>query len=152
METALDARVKHHGVEREMYRGMDLSGFTLGRMRIDKKITEPELEAGLWYAEQMERYYRAVGIQSPNPQAQNLLAVRGHDSDVSQTAQERAQKASKMFTRLETTLGKVGNGVKSTVYNVCVLDIEGLRLMPSSQLMMLKQGLIALAFAKGVEE
>lgn len=126
-----------------------LHGYTLGRMFLDKKISHEELQAGNWFTEQVERYYRAVGIPSPNPRAQDLLAVRGSDGEVSQSAQDRARRATNMFMRLETVLGSIGAGVKSTVFNVCVMDMEGLRLMPASQLALLRAGLRALLKAKG---
>ena len=147
MSVAIEAAKRVHSIDTDGKDG--LHGYTLGRMYLDKKISLIELEAGNWYAAQIERYYRSTGRQSPNPRAQDLLAVRGYDGDVTESAQSRAQRATSAFTRLETVLGKVGNGVKSTVWNVCVMDVEGLRLMPPSQLQMLKNGLIALAFAKG---
>src|SRR5688572_18029376 len=150
MSVAITARMRHHHIESVIFKGRDLSGFTLGRMHIDKKITEPELEAGLWYAEHMERYYRAVGIPSPNPRAQDLLAVRGHDGDPSQTTQDRATRATNMMMKMEGILLKAGAGVKQTVRNVCVEDMETLRLMPPAQLKLLKAGLRALAMARGV--
>lgn len=146
---AIAAAKRVHGIETDGKDG--LHGYTLGRMYLDRKISKYELEAGNWYAEHIERYYRATGRQSPNPRAQDLLAVRGHDGEVSESAQSRAQKATAVFTRLETVLGCVGNGVRSTVWNVCIADMEGLRMMPASQLDMLKRGLQALMFAKGVE-
>jgi hypothetical protein len=143
--------MRQHGVQSVIYKGRDLAGFTLGRLHLDKKITEPELDAGIWYSEHMERYYRSVGIPSPNPRAQDLLSVRGHDGDPSQTMQERATRATNMMMRLEGVLLKAGPGVKQTVRNVCVEDMETLRLMPPAQLKLLKAGLRALAIAKGLE-
>lgn len=151
MSVANDARLRQHGVQSVIFKGRDLAGFTLGRMHLDRKVTEPELEAGIWYSEHMERYYRAVGIPSPNPRAQDLLAVRGHDGDPSQTMQDRATRATNMMMKLEGVLLRAGPGVKQTVRNVCVEDMETLRLMPSAQLKLLKAGLRALAIAKGVE-
>ena len=151
MSVALGARWVHHQVPSTLFKGRDLSGFTLGRMHLDKKVTEPELEAGMWYAETMERYYRAVGIPSPNPRAQDLLSVRGHDGEVSETAQKRATRATNEMMRVEGILLRAGPGVKQTVKNVCVEDIEELRLMGSAQLRLLKMGLMALALSKGVD-
>lgn len=146
---AIEAAMRIHGIETDGKDG--LHGYTLGRMFIDRKITRPELEAGNWYAEQMERYYRATGQQSPNPRAQDLLAVRGYDGDVTETTQERASRAANTFMRLEGILLREGHGVKQTVRNVCVEDNDALRMMPASQLALLKRGLMALAFAKGVD-
>jgi hypothetical protein len=151
MSVAVEARLRQHGVQSVIFKGRDLAGFTLGRMHLDKKVSEVELEAGIWFAEHMERYYRSVGIPSPNPRAQDLLAVRGHDGDPSQTMQERATRATNMMMRLEGILLRAGPGVKQTVRNVCVEDMETLRLMPPAQLKLLKAGLRALALAKGVE-
>lgn len=118
-------------------------------MHLDRKISEPELEAGIWYSEQMERYYRAVGIPSPNPRAQDLLAVRGYDGEQSESVQRRATNATNVMMKLEGVLLKAGAGVKQTVKSVCIEDIDTLRLMPSAQLGLLKIGLRALLMAKG---
>lgn len=144
---AIAAAKRIHGIETDGKDG--LHGYTLGRMLLDRKINKAELEAGNWYAEQVERYYRSTGRQSPNPRAQDLLKLRGSDGDVTLSAQERARRAANMFMKLETVLGKVGNGVKSTVWNVCIMDMGGLRLMPPHQLAMLKSGLFALLIARG---
>lgn len=152
MSAATDARLRLHGVQSVMFKGLDLAGFTLGRMHLDKKITEPELEAGIHYAEVMERYYRSVGMPSPNPRAQDLLAVRGHDGDPTETAQKRATTATNAMMKAEGVLLRSGAGVKQTVKSVCVEDIEILRLMPPAQLRLLRAGLRALALCKGVEE
>ena len=45
-----------------------------------------------------------------------------------------------------------GRQVKATVFNVCVMDYEGLRMMPEAQLDWLKRGLNALLFEKGLRE
>jgi len=120
-------------------------------MHLDKRITEPELEAGLWYSETMERYYRSVGMPSPNPRAQDILSVRGHDGDITETAQKRATRATNDMTRVEGILLRAGPGVKQMVKNVCIEDIETLRIMGAGQLLLLKTGLMALALSKGVE-
>jgi hypothetical protein len=146
---AIAAAMRIHKIETDGKDG--LHAYTLGRMFLDQKITRHELEAGNWYSEQMERYYRATGIPSPNPRAQDLLAVRGHDGDPSKTIQERATRATNMMMRLEGILLKAGAGVKQTVRNVCIEDNEALRLMPPAQLRLLKSGLQALMFAKGVD-
>lgn len=146
---AISAVKRIHGIETDGKDG--LHGYTLGRMFLDKKIDRQQLEAGNWYAEQIERYYRSTGRQSPNPRAQDLLSVRGHDGEVSLPAQERARRASNQYMRLETILGSAGNGVRSTVWNVCIMDIEALRLMPISQLGLLKAGLSAISKARGLE-
>jgi hypothetical protein len=45
-----------------------------------------------------------------------------------------------------------GRQVKTTVFNVCVMDYEGLRMMPEAQLLWLKRGLNALVFDKGLRD
>lgn len=144
---AIAAAKRIHGIETDGKDG--LHGYTLGRLHLDGKITRQELEAGNWFTEQMERYYRAVGIPSPNPRAQDLLSVRGYDGDPSETAQKRATRASNVMMDMEGALLKAGPGVKQTVRSVCIEDVETLRLMPAAQLGMLKIGLRALAAVKG---
>jgi len=146
-----EARVRLHNIPIDLIRDQK-AGSTLGRMCIDKKVTDEEYKAGFWYAEEMERYYRATGIQSPNPRAQDLFAIHSHDGEVSTDAQTRARKASSRFIRLETVLLSCQSGpqVRTTVFNVCIHDIEHLRMMSSFQLDLLKRGLQALMFEKAL--
>jgi len=145
---AVEARKRIHGLD---HAGA-LSGYTLGRMNLDGRISDAEREAGDDYATAIMRYYRATGIPFPSARAQDLFAIRGHDGDVSESKQRAATSASKEFMHLEGVLLKCTDGpqVKSTVYNVCVMDIEHLRMMSETQLMWLKRGLHALMFDKGL--
>lgn len=149
MSVAVNARQAHHKVCSVIYKGRDLAGFTLGRLHLDRKITEPELEAGIWFAEWDARYRAAVGLKPANVQAQNLLKVKGYEGEETETMQQRATKASNMMMKMDGILVRAGVGVKQTVRNVCVEDIEELRLMGSAQLRLLKTGLLALALSKG---
>lgn len=129
-----------------------LAGYTLGRIHIDGNITKPELEAGNWYAGEMSRYYGLTGIAFPSARAQNLFSIQGHDGEVSDTRAQKARKASEKFMRLCTVLGDMPDGpqVRTTVYNVCFLDMDNLRMMPNHQMGMLKRGLKALIFEMGI--
>lgn len=151
LSVALEARKRLHNIDPKSIRDQK-AGSTLGRMCLDKKITDDEYNAGIWYADKMESYYRAVGIQSPNPRAQDILAVRGYDGDISETAQSRARKASNEFMRIEGLLlgCQCGPQVRTTVFNVCVHDYENLRMMSAFQLDLLRRGLQAMMFAGGV--
>lgn len=148
LSVAVSARQKIHNINPKSIRDQK-AGSTLGRMRLDGKIEENEYQAGALYAEQMEAYYRAVGIPSPNPRAQDILSVRGYDGEVSETAKQRARNAKNTFMRLERVLLSCESGpqVRTTVYNVCIHDYENLRMMPKHQLELLKRGLQALMFA-----
>ena len=86
------------------------AGYTLGRMLLDGKITSAEFEGGQWFIEHMERYYRATGIPSPNPRAQDLtrVQIKGHDGELSESQQDRVR----IFDRgVRLDSGKPGTGL-----------------------------------------
>lgn len=148
MSVALEARMRIHGINDNRA----LAGYTLGRMNLDGRVTDVEREAGDDYATEIARYYSLAGIAFPSARAQNLFSIKGHDGEVSESRQDAARRASNRFMHLEGVLLKCADGpqVKSTVYNVCVMDIEHLRMMSETQLMWLKRGLHALMFDKGL--
>jgi hypothetical protein len=123
-------------------------------MHIDRRITQAELEAGDWYAMHMSNYYGTLGMQFPSAKAQDLFAVRGHDGEESVSIRDRAREASNMFMSLDKVLrdNEDGPQVRTTVFNVCFLDMENLRMMPDFQLSLLKRGLRSLIFAKGLAQ
>lgn len=126
------------------------AGYTLGRMYLDGNITDEERKAGEYYADCVARYYSSVGIPHPCPRAQNFGTIRGHDGEVSESQQTRARRATNSMMALEGLLLGLPSGrqIKSTVFNVTVMDYEYLRSMPAHQLKLLKDGLKALAFHK----
>lgn len=139
---ALDARKRIHKLDDSG----QLAGYTLGRIFLDGNITEEERKAGDEYAEQIARYYRLTGISFPSPRAQDINRLAGDDGDVSEDRANRARAASNRFMALEGLLLSQTDGpqVKQTVFNVCILDIEGLRKMPDRQMRWLRRGLRAL--------
>lgn len=146
MSVAIVARGKIHGLNENNA----LAGYTLGRIFLDGKISQHHLEAGNEYAEDMARYYRLTGIPFPSARAQSVGGVRGSDGEVSQSRADAARRASNRMMELEGVLLRCDDGpqVKTTVRNVCLLDIETLRLMPEQQLLWLRRGLEALHVAK----
>lgn len=146
VSVALTARGKIHGLNENNA----LAGYTLGRIFLDGKISEYQREAGDEYADDMARYYRLTGIPFPSARAQSMGTIRGSDGDVSQSLADAARRASNRMMELEGILLRCEEGpqVKTTVRNVCLMDIEGLRLMPERQLLWLKRGLDALHVAK----
>lgn len=151
---AIEARARVHKLTEHIENGIDLAGYTLGRMRIDRRITQAEREAGDWYAMHMANYYGTLGMGFPSAKAQDLFAVRGHDGEESKTIQQRARDAANMFMNLDKVLrdNEDGPQVKTTVFNVCFLDMDNLRMMPEFQLSLLKRGLRSLIFAKGLAQ
>lgn len=139
---ALDARRRIHGISADDQR----AGYTLGRIFLDGKITEDQFKAGDEYAETMARYYRLVGIPAPSPRAQSLFSIRGHDGEVTKSLADRARSSTNSMMQVQGILLSCEDGpqVKSTVHNVCVMDIEHLRLMPPQQILWLRRGLQAL--------
>lgn len=130
------------------------AGYTLGRMFLDGKITDEERKAGEYYADCMARYYSSVGIPHPSPRAQNFGTIRGHDGEVSESQQTRARRASNKMMELEGLLCSLPSGrqVKTTVFNLCVMDYENMRSMPLAQLLWLKDGLRALRMHQCLRE
>lgn len=127
-----------------------LAGYTLGRIYLDGNISECEREAGDEYAEDMAHYYRLTGIPFPSARAQVMGGIRGSDGEVSQSRQEAARRASNRMMELEGILLRCEEGpqVRTTVKNVCLMDLEALRLMPERQMLWLRRGLQALHVAK----
>ncbi|PST21999.1 hypothetical protein C7U60_12130 [Mesorhizobium plurifarium] len=150
MAVALAARKRMHGLET---RGA-LAGYTLGRLFLDGRITEQQREAGDDYAAAMVRYYHLTGIPFPSVRAQQIDHVRGQAAEPSEARALKARNAAERMMRLEGLLlgCEEGRQVKTTVFNVCVMDYEGLRMMPEAQLDWLKRGLNVLLFEKGLRE
>ncbi|ODR92434.1 hypothetical protein [Sinorhizobium alkalisoli] len=150
MAVALAARKRMHGLET----GSAFAGYTLGRLFLDGRITETQRQAGDDYAAVMTRYYHLTGIPYPSVRAQVIGRVKGHAGETSEARHRQARKAADTMMRLEGVLLRCEEGrqVKTTVFNVCVMDYEGLRMMPEPQLLWLKRGLNALLFDKGLRE
>jgi hypothetical protein len=127
------------------------AGYTLGRMFLDGLITSEQRQAGDDYAEAIARYHKTTGIPAPSPRAQTLFTVKGHEGEVTDTLADRARKASNRMMALQGILLRCPDGpqVRSTVYNVTVMDYEHLRQMPPQQLLWLRRGLTALRGARG---
>lgn len=119
------------------------AGYTAGRMCLDGKITEEQLKAGNEYSEIMWRYYRAVGSPLPTARAQAFGQVRGHDGDETQDRATKARNATNRMMFVEGLLlsCEAGPQVKTTVFNLFVMDHDAMRLMPPLQLQWLKRGL-----------
>jgi hypothetical protein len=100
----------------------------------------------------MARYYSAVGVPFPSARAQNLHSIKGFGGETTIEQARRARAASNKMMELEGVLLRCQDGprVKSTVFNVCVMDYEGMRTMPEAQLLWLKRGLNALIWHRGL--
>lgn len=132
--------------------GSPLAGYTLGRMFLDGKLTAHEREAGDEYARQMARYYSLTGIPFPSVRAQSLFSVKGFEGETTAERMRAARSATNRMMALEGVLLNLPEGprVKSTVFNVCVMDYEVLRTMPEPQLAWLKRGLTELHWHLGL--
>ena len=139
-------------VHRLPYDKRGYSGYVLGRMHLDGRITECELEAGNEFAERMAKYYSLTGIVPPSPRAQSLFSIKGFDGDISENRAIKARHAAESMMRMDGILMRLPEGpqVKSTLYSVCILDIEQLRTMSDYQLGLLKRGLMALHWHFGL--
>ncbi len=150
LSTALWGRKNVHKLETNS----PFAGYTLGRMFLDGNITEEERKAGEYYADCVARYYSSVGLQHPCPRAQDFGSIRGHDGDVTESQQTRARRATNTMMALEGLILALPSGrqIKSTVFNVTVMDYEYLRSMPASQLLWLREGLRAIRMHQCLRE
>jgi hypothetical protein len=150
LSTAMWGRKNVHKLETDS----PFAGYTLGRMFLDGKITDEERKAGEYYADCMARYYSSVGIPHPSPRAQNFGTIRGHDGDVTESQQTRARRASNKMMELEGLLCGLPSGrqIKTTIFNLCIMDYENMRSMPVQQLLWLKDGLRALRMHQCLRE
>lgn len=132
----------------------EFGGYTAGRLYLDKKINKEQLIAGNEYAIVALRYCLAVGLPFPTARAQELGRVRGYSGEETQTAQERATRASNDMMRLIGILQGCSEGpqVKQTIHNLFVMDAEAMRLMPERQLEWLRRGLNELIYHDGLRK
>ena len=128
------------------------AGYVLGRMHLDGRITECELESGNEYAALLARYYSLKGIPAPSARAQSLFSVKGYDGDVSENRARLAREISDKIMKLESFIVRLEDGyqVKTTLMNACVLDLDIMRTMKESQLSLLKRGLQEVHFRLGL--
>ena len=150
MAVALAARKRMHGLETSS----SFAGYTLGRLFLDGRITEAQREAGDDYGRVMARYYYLTGIPFPSIRAQAIDRVQGHPAETTEERHRQIKRATERMMRFDGVLLGCDEGrqVKTTVFNVCVMDYEGLRMMPEAQLLWLKRGLNALVFEKGLRD
>lgn len=148
ISVAMTARGRIHGLNENNA----LAGYTLGRIFLDGNISEYQRIAGDEYAAEMVRYYMLTGIPFPSARAQSLVRVRGSDGDEPQSKLDAARRASNRMMELEGILLQCEEGpqVRTTVKNVCLMDLEAMRLMPERQMLWLRRGLQALHVAKGL--
>lgn len=153
--TVMEARTRVHYLHKTPEKDVaEYGGYTAGRLYLDGKITEEQLKAGNEYAIVIMRYCQSVGIPFPTARAQDLGRVKGFAGEESQSAQERATKATAAMTRLLTILQSCKDGpqVKQTIHNLFVMDEEALRLMPERQLLWLRCGLNELIYQEGLRK
>lgn len=151
MGTVIDARMRLHRLTETQAKDR-LAGSVLALLHFDRRVSEAEFKAGERYAEDMARYYSLTGIPSPNPRAQNLFAVRGHDGDESQSRAENAKAASNRFMALEGQLLSCSEGrmVKEKVWTVCVLNDMSARDWTPYTIGYVRRGLDRLAVYYGI--
>lgn len=152
---AIEARMRMHANGNDKFDAeSQLAGYTLGRIFLDGKITEPQLKAGDAFAEAMSRYYSATGIPFPSARAQSLFTVKGYDGDVTDDQAKRARKASNYMMELAGVLMSCSDGpqVRQTILNVAVMDLDNMRSMPPMQMRWLRRGLERLRAHMGIAE
>lgn len=142
MSVAIEARGRVHGHETNDPR----IGYVLGRIRLDGKISDEQLEAGNEFSLAIARYHMATGIAFPSARAQDIFRVQGKEGEVTEEMASRARNAANRMMELRGVLLQCIDGpqVMSTVWNVCIMDYDHLRGMSDQQILWLKRGLIAL--------
>lgn len=154
MGVALAARAKvfAEGTAPEILKS-PFAGYVLGRIFLDGKINEAQREAGDEFAIAMCRYYGLTGVPFPSARAQSIGGVRGDDGDVSESRAEAARKATNRMMHLSGVLMRCTDGpqVRTTVVNVALMDYDNLRGMPDAQMALLRCGLNALIYDKGLQ-
>ncbi len=146
---AIDARRRVHGYGKQVpdkLVGSPLAGYVLGRLYLDGKISKEELEAGDEYALAMSRYYCLLGV-SPSVRAQEIFRVSGYAGEVTEDFQRAMRRATNVMMHYEGVLLQCqeGHQVKTTTHNAAVMDYEGMRFMPETQLRLLRRGLQAIS-------
>jgi len=76
METAIEARQRHHGVTAKQARDERL-GTALGRLAWRGTITTAQYEAGLEFGELYRRHHMVMGLPLPSPRSIAGLLVSG---------------------------------------------------------------------------
>lgn len=125
-------------------------GYLLGRMLMDKTITDAQHEAGLKYADDMARYFGLTGVAFPSARAQDLFAVRSTGGEDSQSKGDAARAARDKMVKLRSVLLgtsdiDTGRRIDHTVRMVCVEDVDHLRTLNPPMKAWLVRGLNALA-------
>lgn len=148
VNVAVSRRVRHLGIVSDNARDPRW-GYLLGRLCLDKAVTEQQHEAGLRYAADMARYYGLTGVPFPSARAQDLFAIRS-DGDEPQGKGRAAQSARKRMVELRDVLlatGDIATGrrVLTIVDLVCVHNPENLRTLDQANGLWLRQGLNRLA-------
>lgn len=155
MDVAVQTRIRHLGlvdnkVETAERQAVDpRRGYVLGLLLLDRKITKPQHDAGVRYAEDMARYYGLSGVPFPSVRAQNLFAVRGEagESDARILAAQAARQTMKSLQKALLATGDIDTGrrVEHTVKSVCLLDLPESRGWPEHMASWLVRGLNSLA-------
>jgi hypothetical protein len=68
MQTAIDARQRHHGVTARQARDARL-GTSLGRLAYQELISSAQYEAGRQFAELYQRHHLTLGMRVPHPRS-----------------------------------------------------------------------------------
>lgn len=135
MQTAIKARSERYGIDTKTAKRSEF-GYALGRIFLagglgpieeKRSLALTRLEAGNRYSEDMARYHGLTGIPFPSARAQNLFAVRGHEGDIAEDRKAAIRSATNRRMELENALlSASGNGrsICTTVWNVCVCDID----------------------------
>jgi hypothetical protein len=152
MEVAVMARSKHTALPEPLAK-QPFAGSVLGLMHFDRRFTDNQFEAGKRYAEDMARYYSAVGIPFPAARAFDMFSIRGHDGDVSEDQAKTAREASNKIMAIERVLLCLEGGplVKRKTFEVCVLDDHSAREWTPFTISYVRRGLQALVDYYGIK-
>lgn len=141
--TAIKARMRLHDLNKREAESPH-AGYTLGRIFLDGKITERQLEAGNEYALAMARYYLLLGV-SVSVRAFELYRVSGYSGEITSDYQQAMCRATASAEHYDTSwrkkFGSHWRQIRNTVFDTAFMDLDAMRFMTDRQIRLLRGGL-----------
>lgn len=97
------------------------AGYELGRLLLRGVVDGRMHRAGCDYARIIDRYQRIKGFPAPFPQAMDLSAIRGGESNAEPDS-DTIKMAVNDYMRIVTVLADAGTAATREVREVCIFD------------------------------